>query len=110
MTRRYRAYRPSRWVRLAWAMLTGRIAFVGGRFKDAEGNWQDDLDERGRPSRHVEKYPRDAVWAILGPHPVLWWWVRKWGRLPCHCLRNPLTRRMVAYAGECRVHASWSVE
>lgn len=42
-------------------------------------------------------------WTLAGMHSYQWGWVRRHGRLPCGCTRNPLTRRMVLYSGACTV-------
>lgn len=47
---------------------------------------------------------RSLAWTIAGIHSYKWWWVRKWGGLPCGCTRNPLTRRMVIFSGDCARH------
>jgi hypothetical protein len=41
------------------------------------------------------------AWAIAGIHSHKWGWVRRYGRLPCGCGRNPLTRRFVWYVYPC---------
>jgi len=60
-----------------------------------------------------EEYPDDVTihreswrtaWAIAGIHSYHWWWVRRYGKLPCGCTRNPLTRRLVLYRWRCEVH------
>lgn len=40
-------------------------------------------------------------WAIFGMHSYNWWWVRRWGRQACGCVRNPLTRRRVLFCMGC---------
>jgi hypothetical protein len=46
----------------------------------------------------------DIVWVIVKPTSSSWWWVRRWGPLPCGCTRNPLTHRMVLYRYPCETH------
>lgn len=53
---------------------------------------------------YVTKEPWRTVWGIAGVQSYNWWWVRKWGKLPCGCTRNPLTRRMLLYTMECVEH------
>lgn len=47
---------------------------------------------------------RDTAWAMEGPHTYRWWWVRRWGKLPCGCTRNPITRRVLLYRMDCDPH------
>jgi hypothetical protein len=44
-------------------------------------------------------------WAISGIHSYKWWWVRRYGKLPCGCTRNPLTRRILTIKWRCRKHS-----
>ena len=48
-----------------------------------------------------EKVSLSFAWTLVGIHSHQWWWVRKYGRLPCGCQINPLTRRFVAYRWRC---------
>lgn len=50
---------------------------------------------------HISKETFRFMWGIVGIHSHNWWWVRKYGRLPCGCARNPLTRRWVWYMYGC---------
>lgn len=52
-------------------------------------------------------YERRAAWAVAGPQVSNWWWVRRWGSLPCGCVKNPITRRWVSYAVTCTEHCAW---
>jgi hypothetical protein len=54
--------------------------------------------------QEVHKESWRSAWAIVGIHSWRWWWVRKYGKLPCGCTRNPLTRRMVLFRWKCPVH------
>ncbi len=45
-----------------------------------------------------------TAWALAGVHSHNWRWVKRWGKLPCGCVRNPLTRRLVLFAWECKKH------
>lgn len=45
-----------------------------------------------------------TTWSLVGIHSYKWWWVRKYGKLPCGCTRNPLTRRMVLHRWRCERH------
>ncbi len=62
--------------------------------------WED--TETGEISVTKESW-RDA-WMIAGIHSYHWAWVRKYGKMPCGCTRNPVTRRRVLIAGECEEH------
>ena len=53
----------------------------------------------------VELYGWRDRWSIFGPHSFNWWWVKKWGRMECGCMRNPLTRRKVLI---CSAHSGLS--
>ncbi len=53
---------------------------------------------------HVVKESWSGAWAIAGIHSYKWWWVRKYGNLPCGCTRNPVTRRMVLFRWKCAMH------
>jgi hypothetical protein len=50
---------------------------------------------------YTSKEPFHITWAIVGIHSYRWWWVRKYGLLPCGCRRNPITRRFVSYLYGC---------
>lgn len=54
------------------------------------------------PAERVRDW--SLAWTIVGIHSYQWWWVKKWGNLPCGCTRNPLTRRMVIFSGDCKQH------
>jgi hypothetical protein len=43
----------------------------------------------------------EVRWALGGVHSHKWWWVNRYGQMDCGCVRNPLTRRMVLYSGDC---------
>jgi len=45
-----------------------------------------------------------TAWALAGPRPASWRWVQRRGKLPCGCLRNPLTRRLVLITTACPHH------
>lgn len=85
---------------LAWGLLTGRTYWGDVSVKRADGTGWDVVPG----SATMTKYDRGDVWAILGPCPATWWWVRRWGTLRCGCGRNPLTRRMSWYSGDCKYH------
>lgn len=48
------------------------------------------------------------VWALAGPRASSWWWIRRWGRLDCGCLRIPGTGRLVLITGDCTQHSPWA--
>jgi hypothetical protein len=43
-------------------------------------------------------------WAISGVHSRNWKWVNRWGKMPCGCTRNPVTRKLVWIRGDCPEH------
>lgn len=61
------------------ALLTGRVVWV-----DAEDGTEE-----------TEHYGWRDRWAIFGLHSYDWRWMRRWGKRPCGCMINPLTRRRV---------------
>lgn len=64
--------------------------------------WTD--KETGKSETVIESW--DTIWAMFGIHSYKWWWVRRWGKMKCDCLRNPLTRRIVLFRYGCEEHAS----
>jgi hypothetical protein len=67
------------------------------------------LDLNSGEVDHVHHESWSWAWSIAGIHSYDWRWVRRYGRLACGCTRNPLTRRMVLYAWECREHGAESM-
>lgn len=63
--------------------------------------WVDPEDEN-----EVEKETLSwrTRWAIFGVHSYKWWWVRRYGQIPCGCTINPITRRRVLTDISCTVH------
>lgn len=72
------------------ALLTGRVEWVDPEDGAFEVEW---LGWRDR-------------WSLFGIHSHTWDWVRKYGKMPCGCTRNPLTRRMVLINWRCTTHCS----
>jgi hypothetical protein len=68
--------------------------------------WIDTKTKEEHPE-HLDWYTR---WAISGVHSHNWRWVHRFGKLPCGCTRNPLTRRMVLIRYRCSEHCSFRVE
>lgn len=60
----------------------------------------------GQPDQ-VEHLSLREAWALVGIHTRNWWWVERYGEMPCGCTRNPVTRRIVAYRYGCPTH--WPV-
>lgn len=60
------------------------------------------MDETGKVEVTHEDW--HTTWALIGIHSYKWRWVRKYGKLPCGCTRNPLTRRMLLYRWRCEKH------
>lgn len=50
------------------------------------------------------RLPMNWRWTISGVHSHNWKWVNRWGKEPCGCVRNPLTRRKVLVRGDCPDH------
>jgi hypothetical protein len=63
--------------------------------------------EPGAEDVEVVKLSWGARWAITGVHSYNWWWVKRWGREPCGCTINPVTRRRLLFDSKCSEH--WSV-
>jgi hypothetical protein len=53
---------------------------------------------------------RYGAWIVAKPWVHNWWWVRRWGQMPCGCTRNPLTRRVILYEFDCSTHRAWRRE
>lgn len=52
----------------------------------------------------TEHYNWSIRWSLDGIHSWRWKWVTKYGKRPCGCTINPLTRRHVLYSLECDQH------
>ena len=72
-------------------LVTGRVEWV-----DPEDN-----------SVESETLSWRTRWAIFGVHSYKWWWVQKYGALPCGCTSNPITNRRVLTDISCKVHSGW---
>lgn len=41
---------------------------------------------------------------LRGRNSYRWWWVRRYGELPCGCTQNPVTRRRLLSIVGCYMH------
>lgn len=76
-----------------WILLTGVVT------------WRD--QETGVTER--ERVDWGTRWALAGVHSYNWWWVIRYGKRPCGCTVNPLTRRRVLTDMDCDQHGFSSI-
>ncbi len=65
------------------------------------------VDPQNEDEVEEEILPWRTRWAVFGVHSYKWWWVRKYGKLPCGCTINPVTRRRVLTDIDCKIHGRW---